>query len=110
MEKRSDEKTMKKVRENTLKSRKDQKVEEYKKDQTMLISNKLIQPDKQKHYLNYHKPIVLKKGDQKEHFKVKGKVIEEKRNYCKVIIMSNQDKEHILQKGEIWNVPKIALK
>ena len=31
MEKRSDEKTMKKVRENTLKSRKDQKVEELKK-------------------------------------------------------------------------------
>ena len=67
----------------------------------MLISNKLEQPNKQKHYLNYHKPIILKKGDQKEHFKVKGKVIEEKRNYCKVIIISNQDKEHILQKGEI---------
>ena len=31
IEKRSDEKTMKKVRENTLKSRKDQKVEELKK-------------------------------------------------------------------------------
>ena len=89
-------KTMKKVRENTLKSRKNQKVEELKKDQTMLISNKLTQPDKQKHYLNYHKPIILKKGDQKEHFKVKGKVIEEKRNYCKVIIMRKQDKEHIL--------------
>ena len=69
MEKRSDEKTMKKVRENTLKSRKDQKVEEFKKDQTVLISNKLIQParqtNKQKHYLNYHKPIVLKKGDKR---------------------------------------------
>ena len=50
------------------------------------------------------------KGDQKKHFRVKGKVIEEKRNYCKVIIMSKQDKEHILQKGEIWSIPKIALK
>ena len=60
-----------------------------KKDQTVLISNKLIQSDKQKHYLNYYKLIILKKGDQKEHFKVKGKVIEEKRNYCKVIIMSS---------------------
>ena len=110
MEKRSDEKTMKKVRENTLKSRKDKKIEVFKKKyQTALISKKFIQPDKQKHYLNYHKPIVLKKGDQKEHFKVKGNVIEEKRNYCKVIIMSNQEKEHILQKGEIWNIPKIAL-
>ena len=54
----------------------------------MLISNKLIQPDKQKHYLNYRKLIILKKGDEKEHFKVKGKIIEEMRNYCKVIIMS----------------------
>ena len=78
MIKRSDEKTMKNIRENTLKSRKDQKVEEFKKDQTVLISNKLIQPDKQMHYLSYHKSIILKKGDQKEHFKVKGKVIEEK--------------------------------
>ena len=101
---------MKKVRENTLKSRKDQKVEEFIKDQTVLISNKLIQPDKQKHYLNYHKPIILKKGDQKEHFKVKGKAIEEKRNYCKVIIMSKHNKEQILQKGYIWNITKIAFK
>ena len=76
----------------------------------MLISNKLIQPDKQKYYLNYHKPIILKKGDQKEHLEVKGKVIEEKRNYCKVIIMSKRDKDHILQKGENWNIPKITLK
>ena len=41
---------------------------------------------------------MLKKGNQKEHFKVKGKVVEEKLNYCKVIIMSKQDKEKILQK------------
>ena len=101
---------MKKVRDNTLKSKKDQKVEEFKKDQTLLISNKLIQSDKQKNYLNYHKPIFLKKGNQKEHFKVKGKVIEEKRNYCKVIIMSNQDKKYNLQKGKTWNIPKISLK
>ena len=73
----------------------------------MLISNKFIQL--KKIYLNYHKLIILKKEDQKEHFKVKGKVIEEKRNYCKVIIMSNQDKEHILQKAEIRNILKIAL-
>ena len=38
---------MKKVRENTLKSRKDQKVEKFKKDQTVLISDKLIQPARQ---------------------------------------------------------------
>ena len=68
MEKRSDEKTMKKVRENTLKSRKDQKVEEFKKDQTVLISNKSIQPDKQKHYLNYHKPIFFEEGRPKGTF------------------------------------------
>ena len=60
MEKGSDENTMKKVRENSLKSRKDQKVEGFQKNKTMLISNKLIHPDKQKHNLNYHKPIILK--------------------------------------------------
>ena len=52
----------------------------------------------------------MKKRDQKEHFKVKGKVIKEKRNYCKVIIMSNQNKKVIMHKGEILNVPKITLK
>ena len=76
----------------------------------MLYKNKLIQPEIQKHYLNYHKPIVLKKGDQNGYFKVKGKAIEKKRNYCKVIVIIKQDKEHILQKGEIYNIPKIALK
>ena len=48
---------------------------------------------KQMHYLNFHKFIVLKKISQKEHLKVKVKIIDENRNYYKVIIMCNQFKK-----------------
>ena len=100
MEKRSDKNNEESKREY-IKIKKGYRDRRIKKDQIVLISNKLIQPDKQNHYLNYHKPIILKKGEQKEHFKVKRKVIEKKRDYCKVIIMSKQDNKHIFQKGEI---------
>ena len=52
----------------------------------------------------------IQKGEQKEHFIVKAKIIDEKRNYCKVEIISKQDKNHILQLKEIWKISKEALK
>ena len=101
---------MDKVRENTLNSRKANKIEEFKQGQVAFVSNKVVQPNKEMKYLNYYKPTISKKGEQKEHFIVKAKIIDEKRNYCKVEIISKQDKNYILQLKEIWKISKEALK
>ena len=42
--------------------------------------------------------------------KTKGKIIEEKRNYCKVKIVSKQSSDHILKEKSLWNISKIDFK
>ena len=42
--------------------------------------------------------------------KTKGKIIEEKRNYCKVKIVRKQSSDHILKEKSLWNISKMALK
>ena len=71
-----------------------------------MISNYVIQPDVNRKYLNYYKPRYQKKVDDKEFFKVKGKIIEEKRNYFKVKIISKQSSDHILKEKSFWNISK----
>ena len=110
MENRFDQNILKQVRDNTLKSRKDRKIKEFEEGQSILISNYVIQPDVNRKYLNYYKPRYQKKGEEKEFFKVKGKIIEEKRNYCKVKIVSKQSSDHILKEKSLWNISKMALK
>ena len=75
-----------------------------------MISNYVIQPDVNRKYLNYYKSRYQKKGEEKEFFKVKGKIIEEKRNYCKVKIVSKQSSDYILKEKSLWNISKMALK
>ena len=110
MEKRSEKLTMDKARKKTLNSRKTNKIEEFKQGQVVFVSNKSVQPNKEMKYLNYYKPTISKKGEQKVYFIVKAKIIDENRNYCKVEIISKQDKNHILQFKEIWKIWKEALK
>ena len=76
IEKRSENLTMDKVRENTLNSRKTNKTEEFKQRQVVFVNNKVVQPNKEMKYLNYYKPKISKKGEQKEHFIVKTKIID----------------------------------
>ena len=99
---------MDKVRENTLNSRKTIKIEEFKQGQVVFVSNKVVHTNKKIKYLNYYKPTLSKKKEQKEHFIVKFKIIDEKRNYCKVEIISKLDKNHILQLKEILKISKEA--
>ena len=49
-------------------------------------------------------------GDLDNYLKTKGKIIEEKRNYCKVKIVSKQSSDHILKEKSLWNISKMALK
>ena len=53
MEKRSENLMMDKVRENTLNSRKTNKIEEFKQGQVVSDSNKVVKPNKELKYLNY---------------------------------------------------------
>ena len=61
-------------------------------------------------YLNYFKPTILKKESRKSIFILKAKIIDEKRNYCKVEIISKQENNNILKLKEIWKIWKNALK
>ena len=54
IKKRSNQKIMKQVRENTLKSRKYIKAEKFKIGQTILISSQVLQSKKMRKYLNYN--------------------------------------------------------
>ena len=49
-------------------------------------------------------------GDLDNYLKTKGKIIEEKRNYYKVKIVSKQSSDHILKEKSLWNISKMALK
>ena len=95
---------------NTLKSKKDRKIKEFEEGQNILISNYVIQPDANRKYLNCYKPRYQKKGEDNEFFKVNGKIIEEKRNYCKVKTVSKQISDHILKEKSLWNISQMALK
>ena len=106
MEKMSENLIMDKVRKNTLNSRKTNKIEKFKQGQVVFVSNKVVQLSKEMKYLNNFKPTISKKGEQKEHFIVKAKILDGMINYCNVEIISKQDKNHILQLKEIWKSQK----
>ena len=98
----------KKVLENIIKSRKEAKVTQYFVDQIVRISShfKISMDEK---YVNYYKLRILSKNEKKETFKVKAKVIQEKRNCLKVVIMNDvEDQELAL--GKIYTVDKRAVK
>ena len=101
----------KKVLENIIKSRneaKEAKVAQYVVDQIIRISShfKISRDEK---YVNYYNPRILSKNERKETFKVKAKVIQEKRNYLKVVIMNDvEDQELAL--GETYTVDKRTIK
>ena len=65
MEKRSEKLIMDKVSEDTLNSRKTNKIEEFKQGQVVFVSNKVVQPNKEIKYLNYYKPTISKKENRK---------------------------------------------
>ena len=60
-------------------------------------------------YVDYYKPRILSKNEKEETFKVKAKVIQEKRNCLKVVIMNDvEDQELTL--GKTYSVDKRAVK
>ena len=101
---------MDKVSENTLNSWKTDKIEEFKQGQVVFESDKVVQPNKEIKFFKLLQTNNIQKGEQKEHFIVKVKIINEKRNYCKVEIISKQDKNLILQLKELWKILKETLK
>ena len=98
----------KKELENKIKSIKKAKVTQYVEDQIVRISNhfKISRDEK---YVNYYKPRIRSQDERKETIKVKAKVIQEKRNCLKVVIMNDvEDQELAL--GKTYTVDKRAVK
>ena len=61
-------------------------------------------------YIRFHQPLGIQKRIAKEKWVVVGKVIYNKRNYCKIKIIENQDWQKELDVGSFWKIEKSALK
>ena len=110
MGKRFQEIFLAKVKENTIKSRKNHKIEKYQINQEVRISSFIIQPLKEKNYVNSKKPDIFSKSQVIEDWKVKAKIIQEMRNYVKVKIISLLQRYQLLQKDSIWSIHTDAIK
>ena len=100
-----------KVTKMTVKSRGKSKVaiELFEKGKCVRISNhiKLL---KDTDYIVYQPPLGFKKGIQKERWEIKGLVLKNRTNYCKIQIIENSSSNQELKKDSIWRVSKDALK
>ena len=110
MEKIFQETFLTKVKYNTIKSRKNHKIEKYQINQKDRISSFIIQPLKEKNYLNFKEPDIVSKSQAIEDWKVKANIIQKMRNNVKVKIISLQPRHHLLQKDSIWSINKDAIK
>ena len=112
MSKVNDEKLLDEVRENTKKSRKHSKNESiiFSKGKKILISNWIKIDDKNFCIYSSSKPTIKSKSFAKQSWFIKGKVIEEKKDYCKIKIQENKSEHKSIQKGSIWKVHKHAIK
>ena len=97
-------------KDNTIRSRKNHKIEKYKMNKEVKISIFIVQPITEKKHMNFKKPDIDSKSQAIEDWKVKAKIIQEMRNYMKVKIISLQPIHHLLQKDSIWVINKEVIK
>ena len=95
MGKRFQETFLAKVKESTIKSRKNHRIEKYQINQEVRISSFIIQPLKEKNYVDFKIPDIVSKSQAIEDWKVKAKIIQEMRNYVKVKIISKQPRHDL---------------
>ena len=60
-------------------------------------------------FLKYYEPKIASKLTKREDFKIKGKILEERKNAWKVQIITKLSKNEILQMGQILRIDKSAL-
>ena len=61
-------------------------------------------------YIRFHQPLGIQKRIAKEKWVVVCKVIYNRRNYCKIEIIENQEGQKELDVGSLWKIEKSALK
>ena len=101
---------MEKIKTNTIKRRNNAKVqwENFVESTFVWFSNfKKIQDDE---YVRFFQSIGLQKRIVKEKWWVVGKVIYNRKNYCKIVITENKEGEKEFKIGSIWKIGKKALK
>ena len=107
----NDEKLLDEVRENTKKSMKHSKMRVYfLKGKKILISNWIKIDNKNFCIYSSSKPTIKSKSFAKQSWFIKEKVIEEKKDYCKIEIQENKSEHKSIQKGSVWKVHKHAIK
>ena len=107
----NDEKLLDYVSENKKSKKHSKKWEKYLlKGKKILISNWIKIDDKNFCIYSSSKPTIKSKSFAKQSWFIKGKVIEEKRDYCKIEIQENKSEHKSIQKGSVWKVHKHVIK
>ena len=105
-----DKELMEKIKTNTIKRRTNAKVlwENFSENTFVRVSNftKILDDE----YVRFFQPIGLQKRIVKEKWWVVGKVIYNRRNYCKIVITENKEGQELFKIGSIWKIEKKALK
>ena len=109
IEKKWDKEFLEEVYKNTVLSRKESKEIKFEKEQIVRISSNLRKVGSNSKFLKYYEPKIASKLKKREDFKIKGKILEERRNTWKVHIITKQNKVEILQMRQIWRIDKSAL-
>ena len=75
-----------------------------------LCESQTLQKNLDDEYVRFFQPIGLQKRIVKEKWWVVGKVIYNRRNYCKKVITENKEGEEEFIIGSIWKIVKKVLK
>ena len=109
IEKRWDEEFTLSVYNNIVDARRKSKIDKLIEGQIVRISN-YLKISRDWKYVMYYKAKILAKNIKKEIFQMKGKIIKEKRNSCKLIVTTSEMNNILLIKGGKYYVDKRALK
>ena len=97
------------VYNNIVDARRKSKIDKFIKGQIVRISN-YLKISRDGKYVMYYKAKILEKNIKKEIFQMKGKIIKEKRNSCKLIVTTSEMNNTLLIKGGKYYVDKRVLK
>ena len=97
IEKKWDKEFLEEVYKNTVLSREESKEIKFENGLIVRISSNLRKVGSNSKFLKYYEPKIASKLKKREDFKIKGKILEERRNTWKVQIITKQNKDEILQ-------------
>ena len=109
IEKKWEKEFLEEIYKNIVFSRKESKEIKFLKGQIVRNSSNLRKIGSNSKFLKYYEPKIASKLTKREDLKIKGKILEERKNAWKVQIITILSKNEILQMRQILRIDKSAL-